>query len=197
MRLVGVNDARIAAQLIRHVQARMARREQHVPKDALPVELETAVDCAHALDATLCARSAPSRSARAAPRRVRGSPRRSGGTGRARTRRAARANAAAARLAARGRATTSRGSGRRSRSASRAGGSPSAHRRHAAVGSSSVPKTVISSGKSPPRRRVWYAVNPASPEPTTATLTSRSPPAAPARSSAGTRRTQRAAQRAR
>ena len=40
--------------------------------------------------------------------------------------------------------------------------------RQAAAGSASVPKTAISSGASA-RRSVWYAVNPASPEPTTAT----------------------------
>ena len=66
------------------------------------------------------------------------------------------------------------------------------------AGSASVRKTAIPAGSSPPRRRVWYAVKPASPEPTTATdVTSRSLPAAPGRNSAGRRRTRRAARRAR
>ena len=43
-----------------------------------------------------------------------------------------------------------------------------ARTRHAAAGSASVPKTAISPGSSS-RRSVWYAVKPASPEPTTAT----------------------------
>ena len=50
MRLVRVDDAWIVAQLGRHVQARVARRQQHVPEHAVPVELEASVDCAHALD---------------------------------------------------------------------------------------------------------------------------------------------------
>ena len=43
-----------------------------------------------------------------------------------------------------------------------------ARTRQAAAGSASVPKTAISPGASV-RRSVWYAVNPARPEPTTAT----------------------------
>src|SRR5581483_10552775 len=51
VRLVGVDGARIGGELPRHVQARMAGRDQDVPEHAVAVELEAAVDGVDALDA--------------------------------------------------------------------------------------------------------------------------------------------------
>ena len=50
VRLVRVHRPRIRAQLVRHLQSRVARRDEHVPENAVAVELEAAVDGAHALD---------------------------------------------------------------------------------------------------------------------------------------------------
>ena len=125
VRLVRVDDARVAAQLLRHVQPRMTGREQHVPEDAVPVELEAAVDRAHALDARVGARSAsqPLRS-RSSSTCARNSVDASGGSGRERRDERRRRAPPPRRRAPRARGTTSAGSARRSRSASRAGGSP-------------------------------------------------------------------------
>src|SRR5581483_2880379 len=49
--LVRMHRARVAAQLVGHVQPRMAGRDEHVPEPAVAVELEAAVDGADALDA--------------------------------------------------------------------------------------------------------------------------------------------------
>ena len=76
-----------------------------------------------------------------------------------------------------------------------AGGSPPPGRARPRPGRRRVPKTAISSGASPPCRRVWYAVNagePAADDRRRGPLTSPSPRAAPGRSSAGTRRTRSA-----
>ena len=51
VRLVGVNDPRVALELLREGEARMARREEDVREDAAPVELEAAVHGPDALDA--------------------------------------------------------------------------------------------------------------------------------------------------
>src|SRR5581483_5739626 len=51
VRLVGVDDTPVVAQLGRHVEARVPKRQKDVAEDAVAVELEAAVDGAHTLDA--------------------------------------------------------------------------------------------------------------------------------------------------
>ena len=53
VRLVGMDDARIALEVGRDRRSRMPRREQYVAERAAPVELEAAVDGADALDPPL------------------------------------------------------------------------------------------------------------------------------------------------
>ena len=50
MRLVGVDDARVACELRRHGEPGVSRREQDMAKDAVAVEIEAAVGRQHALD---------------------------------------------------------------------------------------------------------------------------------------------------
>ena len=78
VRLVRVDRARVAAQLVRHVQARMPEREQHVPEDAVAVELEAAVDRPHALDAPAPEAFVPAAPLAQLARRRRGTRRRVG-----------------------------------------------------------------------------------------------------------------------
>ena len=107
--------------------------------------------------------------ARAPRRRARGTPRPSGGSGRAREATSGRASDASSASRRRAPGTTSAGSGRRSRSASRAAGSPPPAAARPPRGRGRAAKTAISPGSSPPWRSVTYATKPASPPPTMAT----------------------------
>ena len=44
MRLVGVDDARVAGELVRQREAGVAGGDEHVPEDAVAADLEAAVD---------------------------------------------------------------------------------------------------------------------------------------------------------
>ena len=165
VRLVGVDGARVARELVGNASPGWPGATQHVAEDVpCPSSSKPPSTARTRVDARRHEALVPAACARAAPRRARGTRRPSGGSGRRRVcdERPERARRRAVAHREPGK-RASAGSGRRSRSASAAGGSPPRARARRAAGSASVPKTAISSGSSPPWRSVAYATKPARP----------------------------------